>query len=407
MKYHKNKYSAVVTGLGCITPIGNTPAELVRSVKNSQLPEVSSFVYAKKEKVNVLRVREEERCAKWRRLDPCIRYALYAFDQAIKDAQLKEEHLNSFRTGLMVSSSKGGMTTFEKYVYQKKHMAPMLAALCFANISPDMATRWIARRYHMRGPTKCLVSACASGAHSIIEAARMIEDGEVDMCIAGGTDASITPLMLAGYKKMNVYAEDKIRPFDKNRKGFIIGEGAGVLVIESKESAKKRGAKIYATIESYACGQDTIHPLHFSFEDAALMHTIEQAWARCNMKKIDYINAHATGTVLGDHYETEQIKRTFKKKASKIPVSATKSMTGHMLGASGAVEMIITIIALCNNIVPPTMNYQTVDSLCDLDYVPNKSRLHTVDRALTISMGFGGHTAAIIVTKENNNVRSI
>lgn len=335
-------------------------------------------------------------------LDPFIQYAVDATHQALEDSNLKLDRIDPYRIGISVSSSKGGMHTLDRFKERFfKHPSAILGARIYSNTVPNFAAQWIARKWKLHGPAKCYVAACATGTVSVIEGARMIAEGSVDYCVAGAADASIVPVLLAGYKNMRALAPDVMRPFDKNRKGFLVGEGAGIVVLETLENAQARGAVIYGEITSFSYGNDPFDALHFDPQGETLSRTISQTLDKAGLKPQDihYLNLHGTATKAGDLYETRQIKKAFGEKASQISASATKSITGHMLGAAGAIEIIACLLAMRESKIPPTINLQDPDPECDLDYTAGKARTKEIKHALSISMGFGGHTSCILLKK--------
>lgn len=394
----------VITGMGVVTPVGIGVDEFSNSLCNGTSGEgpitrfeTNGFHCKKAFEVKNFRPLDGTRL-----LDPYIQYALVAAAEALQNSGIDLEVIDPFRIGIVVSSSKGGMHTFHKLNERfAKNPSAILAARIYSNSIPNFASQWIARKWKVRGPAKCYVTACASGTTSIIEAARMIEEGIVDYAFAGASDASIVPLLMAGYEKMRVLSPDGMHPFDSRRKGFLLGEGAGVVILETLESAEARRAKIFSEIVGHAYATDCHHPLSFDMEDDALGRAIRGVLkkARLSDDEIDYLNLHGTGTQDGDVYETEQIKRVFGERAYSISTSSTKSMTGHMLGATGAVEIIACCLAMQNGFVPPTLSLEKKDPRCDLDYTAKKSRKKKINTSLSISLGFGGHIAAIALRK--------
>jgi len=271
---------------------------------------------------------------------------------------------------------------------------------------PDMAAGQVSIQLGAKGINSCTVTACASGANSIGDAYKVIARGDADYMIAGGAEAPITNMSFAGFssnKALSVHPDPKkaSRPFDKDRDGFVMGEGAGILILEALETALERGAHIYGEIVGYGATGDAYHitaPAEHG-EGAARAMTEALKDAGLAPEEVDYINAHGTSTALNDKYETEAIKRVFGDHAYKLAVSSTKSMTGHLLGAAGGVEAVISILTLKNQVIPPTINYETPDEECDLDYVPNKAREQSVDVVLSNSLGFGGHNVSLIFKK--------
>lgn len=323
--------------------------------------------------------------------DRFITYGLTAIEEALTDSHLPIESLDPKEMGVVFSSSKGGMESLEK------------------GMTPDVMQQFptssmssvILRRYPFRGPALNLVTACATGTHAIIRAAQLIQEGYASVVLTGASDASLTPLLLWGYERMGVLSHQGIFPFDRRRDGFVAGEGAAAFILEEKTQALRRGASLYGEIAGYAMGQDPFHPLRFDRSENALARALLEALERSKVsfEEVDYINAHGTATVAGDIYETEQIKQAFGKKAYRLPISATKSMTGHLLGASGAVEFAACLLAMKENFIPPTVGLLEEDPSCDLDYVPNVARRKKIRTALSISMGFGGHIGVIVVRK--------
>lgn len=394
-----------ITGLGVISPIGNDQEEFTKNLKNGfcGLKPISSFEIEKfpvKQAFEVLGC--DGKTQGTHIMDPFIRYAVAATDEALGDAELRVDQIDPYRIGISVSSSKGGVHTVDRFKERfYKNPSAILGARIYANSVPNFAAQWIARKWELKGPAKCYIAACATGTVSIIEGARMVEEGIVDYCIAGASDASITPLMMAGYYNMKALGHEGMFPFDSRRSGFMVGEGAGIVILESWENAKARGAKIYGTISGYAYGTDATDPIKFSDKEHALSRSLKKFLKTADWKseEIDYMNLHGTATAHGDLYETREIKETFGKSAYQIPMSSTKSMTGHMLGASGAVEIIASMIAMKNDFLPPTINLEKPDPECDLDYVAKKSRSAKIKRAVSLSMGFGGHVAIIGLEK--------
>ena len=335
-------------------------------------------------------------------LDPFIQYALAAADEASQMARFDSRSVDPFRIGVSVSSSKGGLHTFHALRERlARNPSAILGARVYANTVPNFAAQWIARKWKIQGPAKCYITACATGTTSIIEGARMIQEGVVDYAFAGASDASLVPFLMAGYEQMRVLSPDGMFPFDRRRKGFLLGEGAGIVFLETLESARARGAKIFAEIAGFAYGSDCYHPVAFDPKEEALARTLREICrkSKFDSDEIDYLNLHGTATKDGDLYETDQIKRAFGKKAYSISTSSTKSMTGHMLGASGAVEIIACCIAMQEGFVPPTIHLEKSDPKCDLDYTPNRAREKKISLAVSHSMGFGGHIAAIALRR--------
>lgn len=400
-----NEPRVVITGMGTVTPIGNNIPEFSASLRAGRSGKklIEGFVFDKFPVRYACEVRDfNSRRLGTHLMDPFIQYAVHAADEAIQDAKLNIPAVDPYRIGMSVSSSKGGVHTIDRFKERFfKNPSAILGARIYCNSVPNFAAQWIARRWELKGPAKCYIAACATGTVAIIEGARMVQDGVVDYCIAGASDASITPLMLAGYWRMGAMAQEEMRPFHKDRDGFFAGEGAGIVILERMETAQARGAKIYGEIIGHAYGTDSKDPIRFSDREHALSCTLSQFLKKNSTSpfEINYVNAHGTATVDGDRYETREIKRAFGKWAEKIPVSSTKSMTGHMLGAAGAVEAIACLIAMRDGFLPPTLNLDVPDPECDLDYVACKARTAKIQTALSISMGFGGHIAVLGLRK--------
>ena len=405
----------VITGLGAITPIGNTVEDFWNGIKEGKcgIDEITAFdtsdfkvKLAAEVKGYVPEEHFERREAK--RLDKYSQYAIIAAREAWKDSGLDKEKENMERVGVVVGSGIGGIDTIEqenRKCVEKgpDRVSPMYIPMAILN----MATGNVAIELGTKGESVSMVTACASGTHCIGESYRMIKHGYQDVMVAGGTEASITPLSVAGF--MNIKAlsksDDKNRasiPFDKERNGFVMGEGAGVLILEEYEHAIKRGAKIYAEIVGYGATSDAYHitsPAPDGEGGARAMNLAMQE-AQVNPEEITYINAHGTSTHLNDACETMAIKTALGDEASrKVMVSSTKGNTGHLLGAAGGVEAVVCAKAIQDGFVPATINYQVPDEECDLDIVPNEGRNVEVKYAMSNSLGFGGHNSTILLKK--------
>lgn len=340
-----------------------------------------------------------------RRMDRFTQYAIAATQLAIEDSKLDLERISKERLGVVVGSGIGGIETLEsqcKVLFEKgpTRVSPFLVPMMISN----MASGIIAIKYGAKGFVECTVTACATSTNTIGDAFKVIQRGDADVIIAGGSEASITRLGMAGFctSKAMTTNEDPstaCRPFDKERSGFVMGEGAGIVILEEYQHALKRGANIIAEIVGYGCTNDAYHitaPAEGG-EGSARCMKIALEDAGINPSDIGYINAHGTSTSINDKFETSAIKKAFGEYAYKIPISSTKSMTGHMLGATGAVETIITAHALKDGFIPPTINYNTTDPECDLDYTPNIGKFANISYALSNSLGFGGHNASLIL----------
>jgi 3-oxoacyl-[acyl-carrier-protein] synthase II len=343
-----------------------------------------------------------------KRMDLFVQFALAAAGEALGDAQLKITPENSDRVGVIVGTGLGGLPTFEKNhkaLLEKGpgRVSPFFIPMLIAN----MASGHIAMQFGAKGPNTCVVTACATGAHCIGDAVRAIQYGDADAVIAGGTEANIAPLTVAGFNAMKALStrndepEKASRPFEKNRDGFVVAEGAGIVILEELEHALKRNVRIYAEVAGYGYTGDAYHITAPSPDGDGAARCMRMAIndAGCSPDEVDYINAHGTSTALNDFTETLAIKAVFGENAKKIPVSATKSMTGHLLGAAGSTEAIFSILAITESIIPPTINYEEPDPECDLDYVPNTARRKTIRVAISNSFGFGGTNATLVVKK--------
>jgi 3-oxoacyl-[acyl-carrier-protein] synthase II len=339
-----------------------------------------------------------------RRMDLFIQYAIAATKIAVEGARLDMAKEDAERVGVIVGTGLGGLPTLEKYhtILLERgpgRISPFFIPMLIANEAPGN----IAIQFGIKGPNLSIVTACATGAHSIGEAFRIIQYGDADVMVAGGTEANLTPLTVGGFNALkaistkNEHPEAASRPFDKERDGFVIGEGAGIVIMEELEHAKVRGAPIYGEIVGYGYNGDAYHITAPSPDGDGSIRCMRLALkdARIAPEQVDYINAHGTSTDLNDASETVAIKKVFGAHAYKIPVSSTKSMIGHLLGAAGAVEAIFSILAIRDQVCPPTINYEHPDPECDLDYVPNKARKHAIDVAISNSFGFGGTNAVL------------
>lgn len=404
----------VVTGLGAVTPIGNNVTDMWESIKAGKcgIAPITHYDTTGRKVTLAGEVKDfhpETIFAKseLRKMDDYTVYALTAAKEAMEDSQLDMAAEDSERCGIIFSSGIGGLGTIEEECLRGNakgydRVSPHFIPKAISN----MAAGHIAIQYGFHGMCTCVVTACASGTNAIGDAFRQIRDGYHDVMLCGGSEVSITPLGIGGFSSMKALntSTDPNRasiPFDKERGGFVMGEGAGALILEDYDHAVKRGAKIYCEIVGYGASCDANHvtaPLEDGSMAASAM-TKAMKDAGMTPDQMDYINAHGTSTSLNDKGETKAIKLAFGEEAYKLMVSSTKSMTGHLLGASGAVEGIITALSVCNDIVPPTINYQVPDDNCDLDIVPNEMREAKVEYAMSNSLGFGGHNASVVFKK--------
>lgn len=406
---------AVVTGMGCISPVGNNVKETWEAIlagrsgaamithfdasrhKTRFAAEVKGF-----DPVGLLGARET------RKMDRFTQFAMAVAVEALEQAGLKIDESNRDRIGVIIGTGIGGISTLLEQVEVMRErgperVSPFLVPMMISDSAPGM----IAIRFGVRGPNMALATACASGNNVIGEAVEMIRRGAADVMIAGASEAAIVPVAMAGLNVMTALStrnedpQSASRPFDRDRDGFLMGEGAGVLILESLDSARRRGARILCEISGYGTTDDA-HHISAPAENgagAAIAMQLALENAGLGVTDIGYINAHGTSTPLNDKSETAAIKTVFGEQAYNIPVSSTKSMTGHLLGASGALEAVFCILAMQDEVLPPTINYRTPDPECDLDYVPNQPRKASPRHIMSNSFGFGGHNATLIFSR--------
>lgn len=405
----------VVTGLGCVTPIGIGKESfweaLTKGVSGVDfITKFDTSDYPTKIAAEVKDFQPENYIDKKeaRKMDKFTQFAVAAAQLAIKDANINPEEIEAEKFGVILGSGIGGIETFEEQNQKlidkgARRVSPFFIPMMITNIGAGQVSMY----FNAKGPNSTVVTACASSTNAVGEAFKVIERGDANVMITGGTEASITPLAIAGFcsmKAMSTYNEDPkkaSRPFDLNRDGFVMGEGAGILILEELEHALNRGATIYGEVVGYGMSADAYHITAPDPEGKGAARAMENALkdAGISYNDIDYINAHGTSTPYNDKFETIAIKKVFKEHAKELAISSTKSMTGHLLGAAGGVEGMACILAIYNDLVPPTINYETPDEECDLDYVPNEAREKVVNYALSNSFGFGGHNATIIFKK--------
>jgi 3-oxoacyl-[acyl-carrier-protein] synthase II len=343
-----------------------------------------------------------------RRLAHFIQFAIGASRLAVEDAKLTITPENAPEIGVIIGSGIGGIAFLEEQARTLHEKGPSkLSPFTVPFMITDMAAGYTSIMLGAKGPNFCVVTACATGTHCIGEAFKTIQRGAAEAIVAGGTEASITPLGIGSFcaagalSTSNAEPERASRPFDKNRNGFVMGEGAGIVILESLEYAKARGAHIYAEIVGYGMSGDAYHITAPAPGGEGAVRAIRAALKDANIppEKIDYVNAHGTSTELNDKYETVALKTVFGDHARKLAISSNKSMIGHLLGASGAVELIASVLSIVNDLAPPTINYENPDPECDLDYIPNQSRKMAINYAMSNSFGFGGHNAILIAKK--------
>ena len=340
---------------------------------------------------------------KIRRTDPFIQYALVAAHLAIHDAGLTISGNNTSRVGVVLGSCAGGLSMFGANLLTLRDRGPdRVSPFFIPGFLPNMAVGEVSMEFGIRGPSKCVVTACATGSNCIGDALRLIQYDEADAMITGGSDAYVIPIAVAGFDKMRALSrrnnepEKASRPFNKDRDGFVIGEGAGIVILEELESALRRGARIYAELIGYGSNIDSFHITDPDWENQARCLKLALSDADISPGDVDYINAHGTSTISNDLSETRAIKAVLGEHSKTVPVSSNKSMIGHMLAAAGGVEAAFTVLTIRDGIIPPTINYDTPDPECDLDYVPNTARKARVDLALSNSFGFGGVNATLV-----------
>jgi 3-oxoacyl-[acyl-carrier-protein] synthase II len=410
------KRRVVVTGLGLVTPVGNTVEDSWSALVagTSGAARITHFDPAGLDTQFACEVKGFDPLA-WmdrkeaKRMDPFCHYAMAATAQAVKDAGLDGGFPDPAGTGVIIASGIGGIQTFQEQceIFLSKgpgRVSPFFVPMFIPNMAPGL----VSMRYGLQGPNYCTVSACASSAHAIGEAFRLIEDGDTDMMIAGGAEAAITGLSMAGFGNMKALSTrndtpaSASRPFDKDRDGFVMGEGAGIAVLESLESAQRRGARIICEVAGYGMTADAYHmtapaPEH-RVAQQAMRIAVKNAGVR--IEDIGYINAHGTSTPLGDVAETQAVKAVFGEAlARKLVFGSTKSMTGHLLGASGGLEFAVCALVVSRGVIPPTINYTTPDPECDLDCAPNRAVKRDVRVAASNSFGFGGHNVTLIAKR--------
>jgi beta-ketoacyl-acyl-carrier-protein synthase II len=405
------KRRVVVTGVGAITPLGNNIAETWEAIckGTSGVGEITRFdttdfptrIAAEVKGFDPEKYIDKKEIKK---MDDFIHYAIGASVMATENAGLQITAENSPRIGVIIGCGMGGLSAIEHYhkvLLERgpRRVSPFFVPMIITNLAAGQVSMYLGAH----GPNSCTTTACAAASHAIGDAFKVIQRGDADAMITGGTEAVITPLAVAGFSSLKALStrnndpKRASRPFDLNRDGFVMGEGAGILILEELEMAKKRGARIYAEIVGYGMSGDAYHMTMPDPEARGVVRCMRMALADAGMEPeaVDYINAHGTSTPYNDKHETMAIKRVFGEHAYRLAVSSTKSMTGHLLGAAGGIEGIFTVLAIHHGIIPPTINYETPDSECDLDYVPLYARNARIRVALSNSFGFGGTNATL------------
>jgi 3-oxoacyl-[acyl-carrier-protein] synthase II len=409
-----NNRRVVITGMGAITPLGNDFETFWSNLKNgvSGIHKIESFDTSAYD----CRIGGEVRGfdpktvfknpKDVRRTDRFAQLSMAAAKMAMADSALEMASENPDRFGVLVSSGIGGLKTLEdQYTILLSKGPKRVSAFTIPMLISNMASGLISMEFGLRGPNMCIVTACATSNNAIGESWRMIKFGDADVFLAGGSEAAIIPIGLAGFGAMkalstrNDQPERASRPWDRDRDGFVIGEGAGVVVVEELERAKKRNAKIYCELVGYGLSADAYHMTAPPHDGGGAAKAMELALehAQLSIDQVDYINAHATSTGLGDVAETRAIKTVFRDRAKSVSISSTKSMTGHLLGGAGAVEMAVCALAIRDGVIPPTINLDHPDEECDLDFTAHTAREKKVSVALNNSFGFGGHNATLVV----------
>ncbi|REJ34646.1 MAG: beta-ketoacyl-[acyl-carrier-protein] synthase II [Bacillota bacterium] len=409
------KSRVVVTGVGVVSPFGAGADKLwealiagrsgVGPITRFDASEFATRFAAEVKDFDAVQFMDAKDA---RRLDRFAQFAWAAARMALEDAGLDVTKVDGERMGVLIGSGIGGIEVLENQIRVLAERGPSrVSPFLVPMMIPDMASGYVSIQTGAKAHNACTVTACASGANSIGDAARIIQRGEADIMITGGSEASVTRVALAGFcaaRALSTRNEDPqraSRPFDAQRDGFVLGEGAGILILESEEHARARGAHIYGEVAGYGATGDAYHITQPAPEGDGAYRAMKRAMedAGVGPEDIDYINAHGTSTEYNDYFETVAIKRALGEAAYRVPVSSTKSMTGHQLGAAGAVEAIVALLAMQHGVIPPTINYEHPDPRCDLDYVPNEKRAAEVNVAMSNSFGFGGHNAVLIFRK--------
>ena len=409
----KTKKRVVITGLGAVTPlaIGYKESWLALCQGKSGVDKITRFDASAFDTQIAAEVKDFHpedfmNKRKIRRIDLFTQYALAAAQMAIEDSRLVINSNNGFRTGAILGTCVGGLVTFAENIAAfldggLDNISPFLTPMFI----PSSGASEISIAHGIKGPSRCISTACASGGHAISDALRLIQCGEADTMIAGGSEAGIVPIFIGSLARLKALStkndepEKASRPFDKNRDGFVNGEGAGIIILEELDMARRRGANIYAELVGTGSNVDAYHATKPDYESQARCMKLALDDAGISPNEVDYINAHGTSTQLNDSAETRAIKMALGQHSKKVLISSNKSMIGHLWGAAGAVEAVFTVLAMRDNTVPPTINYDSPDPECDLDYVPNIAREANVEFAISNSFGFGGMNSVLVFKK--------
>ncbi len=420
MSTNSQKRRAVVTGMGAITPIGLNVKDFwvnllagksgAGKITYFDASQYDTKIAAEVKNFSPLDFMDRKTA---QRMDPFTQYAIASASMAIKDAELNLDKFDRDRIGVVFGSGIGGMWTYHKQqqtVYETggpHRISPFFVPMMIS----DIAAGYISMRYQLKGPNYATTSACATSSHSIADALMLIQRGDADIILTGGSEAAVCPMGVGGFNAMKALStrndepEKASRPFDAQRDGFVIGEGGGVIILEELRHALKRGAKIYAELAGIGMTADAYHITAPAPGGEGAIRSMRLCIkdAKLRPENVDYINAHGTSTPYNDKTETDAIKAVFGEHACILHVSSTKSMTGHLLGAAGAVEAIVAVFSICNNVIPPTINYEYPDPECDLNYVPNKPIKKEVNVAISNAFGFGGHNASLLFKRFSEN----
>lgn len=408
----------VITGIGALTPVGKTAPDFwnglisgksgAQPIEHFDTTDFPTKFAAQIEDYDELNYFDRKEA---RRMDKVCQYALIAADEAVKDTGLDLDKINKDNVAVIVGTGIGGMITFyDQSISFHEHGPRGVSPFFIPMLIPDMVAGQISIKYGFKGPNFCAVSACATGSHNIALAYDAIRYGQCDMAVSGGSEAPVSRIGVAGFNSMRAMStrnddpKTASRPFDKNRDGFVLGEGSGIMFLEEYEHAKERGAQIYGEIAGYGLSADAHHITAPDPDGKGVILALTRALDAAEIKPedVDHINMHGTSTPLGDIAETNSIKKVFGDHAYEINHNSTKSMTGHTLGAAGAIEALATMLAIYHGQIPPTINYETPDPECDLNYTVNEAEVRDVDFALNNAFGFGGHNTTLVFKKFEN-----